>query len=270
MQLNPNDAPRLSDNKAKKLRGLKQKKIRDRDNRFCAEGLRLCKEAYDAGAAIRDVVVTPEALRQAEIATLIQHTIEKKIPLYKSSLRQFKTLSDEKSPQGILFVIEKPTSPALERINSSLVLALDNLQDPGNLGTILRSAEWFGVRDIILSAGCVDPYNPKAVRSSMGAIFRTHLYLHVDLAALLARAKNSGYKIVASAADAETSLGAVNTTNKNILLIGNEAHGLSPALSPFIDVSVRIPGHGHGDSLNAAAATSILLYHFAQHSNDAV
>ena len=269
MLLDPNDFPTLSENHAKKLRALKQKKFRDRDNLFLAEGVRLCEDALAGEAKVRDVIITNEALRHARIAALVQNIIDKKHPVHISSVRLFKTLSDEKSPQGILFVVEKPVVPPIDTISGPLIVGLDDLQDPGNLGAILRSAEWFGVKEIVLSPGCVDPYNPKVVRSSMGAIFRIVLCTFINLEEFLARFKERGYRAVGSMVNASTNLPNVSATGKDVLLIGNEANGLSPALSSLIDLSVRIPGQGQGESLNAAMSASIFLYHFAQKVNPA-
>lgn len=263
MSIDINDVPRLSENHAKKLRALKQKKYRDIEKTFLAEGLRLCEEAFSASAQINQVVITSEALQQPRIADLIQKSLGFTIPVFIASDRLFKSLSDEKSPQGILLALAKKSPPAIESMSTRLVLACDNVQDPGNLGTILRSAEWFGVRDILLSAGCVDPYNPKVVRGSMGAIFRLNIFEQVNLLHALPALKMDGYRLIGTALNAAAKLADV-PPQKDIVLIGNEANGLSPDVLKLVDVPVSIPGAGHGESLNVAAAAAICLYHFSQ------
>ena len=258
-----NDFPPLSENLAKKLRALKQKKYRDLEKTFLAEGLRLNEEAVAAGADIVHAVVTKEAVEHPRMAELIRAIQGKNSPVFIASQRLFQSLSDEKSPQGLLCAVRKTRPQSPEHISAALVLACENIQDPGNLGAIFRSAEWFGVTDILLSPGCVDPYNPKAVRASMGAIFRLTVFERTDLVQSLPMFKERGYRIVGTVLNAPKKLNEV-LPNKDVLLIGNEANGLSPNVTALIDAPVTIPGAGNGESLNAAIAASICLYHFSK------
>jgi TrmH family RNA methyltransferase len=257
------DCPPCSENLAKKLRALKQKKYRDIEKTFLVEGLRLNEEAVAAGADIVHVVVTKEALEQPRVAALIRTMQSKNSPVFIAPQRLFQSLSDEISPQGLLCAVRKTKPKSAEHISASLILACDNIQDPGNLGTIFRSAEWFGVTDILLSPGCVDPYNPKVVRGSMGAVFRLSIFEQIDLVQSLPMFKERGYRIVGTVLDAPKKLNELRP-QKDILLIGNEANGLSTHVASLIDEAITIPGAGNGESLNAAIAASICLYHLSQ------
>ncbi len=255
--------PPLSENQAKKLRALKQKKYRDVEKTFLAEGLRLCEDAVSAGADIAQAVFTQDALQHSRAAALAQKIQELKIPLALSSARQFKSLSDEQSPQGVLCAVHKTKPVSIEYMSSHLILACENIQDPGNLGAIFRSADWFGVKNILLSPGCVDAYNPKVVRGSMGAIFRLNIVEQAALPQILPAFKEKGWRIIGAVLDAPKSLKDVPPQN-DIILIGNEANGLSEDVTALIDEPISIPGSGGGESLNAAMAASICLYHFSQ------
>ncbi len=257
------DLPPLSENHAKRLRVLKQKKHRDHEQTFLVEGLRLCEEAVSAGTDIFQAVFTREALDQPRIAELLHKIVAQQIPTFLASPRLFNSLSDEPSPQGILFAMKKKAVLSVDNMSDRLVLACENVQDPGNLGTIFRTAEWFGVHTIFLSPGCVEAHNPKVVRGSMGAIFRLNIIERVDLNETLPQLKMKGYRLIGTTLDASTRLADIQP-GTDVLLIGNEANGLSAAVLPLVDERVTIPGAGGGDSLNAAIAASICLYHLSQ------
>lgn len=254
----------LSESRLKKWCALQQKKYRDLEKTFLAEGVRLCEEALAGDLAVLEVIVTESALHHTRILSLVQAAAEAGLPICLATPRQFTKLSEEKVPQGIVFVMRKKQWCTASHTFGRLVLACDQLRDPGNLGTILRTAVWFGVKEILLSTGCVDAYNPKVVRSAMGAHFRAVIFDRIDFVELLPKLKKSGYRVLGAAATAHQPLRNVPSTGKDILLVGSEAHGLSSALSASIDAFVAIPGQAGGESLNAAIATAILLYHFSQ------
>ena len=175
------DIPPLSAGNLKRIRFLHLKKYRDAENAFLAEGVRLCEEALASNVHIRQAVTTDEAMKNARVAGLLSQCRRQNIPLFLAMPKQFDSLSEEQSPQGLAFVVDKPRIQASTGAEK-LLLAVDHLQDPGNLGTILRSAEWFGVSKIVLGRGSVDVFNAKVVRASMGAIFRLSVEQGVDLA----------------------------------------------------------------------------------------
>ncbi|MBN1481179.1 RNA methyltransferase [candidate division KSB1 bacterium] len=252
----------------KKRCALQQKKYRDLEKTFLAEGLRLCEDALSGDMSVQEVIVTESALCDERVLALVQAADKTGLPIYLASQRQFNKLSEEKSPQGVVFVMQKRQRSISQHTFGHLILACDHIQDPGNLGTILRTAEWFGVKEVLLSSGCVDVYNPKVVRSAMGALFRVRIFDHTDFMHVLPQFKKTGYRLVGATADAPRDLSEIQSTIKDVLLVGNEAHGLSLALSPYIDLFVSIPGRARGESLNVASATAILLYHFSQLKSD--
>ena len=262
------DIPPLSAGNLKRIRFLHLKKYRDAENAFLAEGARLCEEALASNVHIRQAVTTDEAMKNTRVAGLLSQCRRQNIPLFLAMPKQFDSLSEEQSPQGLAFVVDKPRIQASTGAEK-LLLAVDHLQDPGNLGTILRSAEWFGVSKIVLGRGSVDVFNAKVVRASMGAIFRLSVEQGVDLAAALKERKARGWRIVGAAARAESLLPNVAPSAKDILVIGNEGDGLSSPVVDVLDDVVAIPGNRRSESLNAAVAASICLYHFAQFERDA-
>lgn len=247
----------LSHNHLKDLCRLKQKKFRSLEQKFIAEGARLCREAISAKAKIQEIIASTEALALPAIDTILHLAEELKIPTYSASPTDFKTLTDTQSPQGVVCIINKNQPPWGHW--GSLVLCLDNIKDPGNLGTILRSAEWFGVKTICTSRNSVELYNPKVVRSTMGTIFRISVHEGIELNDFVSEQKANGYRIVASVVQGGVPLKDFQKTKQDILLIGSEVIGLSRAQYP-IDLQVTIPTRGRGDSLNAAVAASIILY----------
>ena len=254
------DFANLSIGNLKRIRSLHLKKFRDAENAFLAEGVRLCEEALVSKVHIRQAVITEQAMSNARIMKIVEQCRRKDIPIFKATSEQFNLLSEEQSPQGVAFVVSKSSTKKMLR-SAKLILALDHLQDPGNLGTILRSAEWFGVSEILLSSGCVDVYNSKVVRSSMGAIFRLEIH-KVDLAQILGDLLAVGFRIIVTAAGAATALPDVTPSDHDVLVFGNEGSGIAPEIIELQNTAVAIDGGEHGESLNAAAAASIFLYHF--------
>ncbi len=253
--------PNLSERQAKHLRSLLQKKYRDREGEFIAEGVRLCEEALSSPVAIKRAIVSSDALESERIRTLVHHCLDQNVEVLNATERQLKSISDESSPQGIAFVIQKPHAPHVPRQQDKLVLMLDALQNPGNLGTLLRTAEWFGLQSVILGQGCVELFNPKVVRSAMGAAFRIPVLEHAHLETQIAACKSQGFRILGATLDGDLSLEDISPSAHDVLLIGSEAHGISASLLPHLDESISIPQRGHGESLNAAVAAAIFMYH---------
>lgn len=176
--------------------------------------------------------------------------------------RVFAAVSDTKSPQGILCVLEQyhyKIENILCRRDPHLLL-LENLQDPGNLGTIMRTAEGAGVDGIILSRDCVDMYNPKTIRSTMGSVYRMPFLYADSLDEILMSLKEKGIHTYAAHLEGKHCYDQEDYRRGCAFLIGNEGNGLSEELSRKADVWVRIPMHGKLESLNAAVAASILMY----------
>lgn len=174
----------------------------------------------------------------------------------------FGNMSDTQTPQGVLCLVKQchySLKELLEKKNP-LLLILENIQDPGNLGTMMRTAEGAGVDGVILSSGCVDMYNPKTIRSTMGSIYRVPFFLAKDLQEVLGELKKEGIRIFAAHLEGSRSYGGEDYTRGTAFLLGNEGNGLSPDLAACADTCIRIPMEGKLESLNVAVASAILLY----------
>jgi len=174
----------------------------------------------------------------------------------------FARISDTKTPQGILAVIRQMeySAEAILAAKPPHLLVLDNLQDPGNLGTIFRTAEAAGVTGILMSQDCVDIYNPKTIRSTMGAIYRMPFVVVDSLSEHLKAMKNQGIKVYAAHLAGASSYDQENFQTGVTFLIGNEGNGLRQELTDYADAWIKIPMSGQAESLNAAIATAILMF----------
>ncbi|NOY59473.1 MAG: RNA methyltransferase [Calditrichaeota bacterium] len=252
----------LSSNHLKKLRGLKQKKHRDKENLFLAEGVRLCEEALKSQAQIVEVVFCPVPAAGERMQKILQRAHVDNIPVYHAGEKEFHSLSETESPQGIVFLVHHPTwnFDSITERRKSLLLALDAIQDPGNLGTILRTAEWFGVDGVLLGKGCVDLYNSKVVRSSMGAIFHIPTFENITLDNVLPELKEKAYRTIGTRAERGSERQSGQSSDKKIILMGNEANGLTANVAAHVDDWITISGKGKSESLNVAVAAGIILY----------
>lgn len=249
----------LSKNKLQEIRGLQQKKIRDQSGLFLAEGLRLAEEALSDPDAMVSIVYSDQAVRP-RLRRFLEQAQKLGIPQSAVTQDTLDKLCTTETPQPVLAVVKKKqqTQPDWSQLQDALILALDHVQDPGNLGTLLRTADWFGVKTVFISRGSVELYNPKVVRATMGAIFHLHCYTEVDMAATLMQLRNNDYRIHAAVVENGSALKLANA--KSVLLIGNEAQGVSPELLTSTDVQFTIARLGRGESLNAAIAAGISLY----------
>jgi len=174
--------------------------------------------------------------------------------------KEMASISTLSSPSEVLAVVRIPEIE-LTSVNlaNSQVIALDDIKDPGNLGTIIRNADWFGIKSIIVSPETVDEFNPKVVQSTMGSLFRVHVY-RTELPTLLLELKDQGAAVFSAEMSGETSSILESHGGPGVLIIGSESHGVSKEVSSIADKKVSISGMGNAESLNAAVATGILLY----------
>lgn len=179
----------------------------------------------------------------------------------------FERVSDTKTPQGVLAVVKRVEYEFEDLFGTGKpphLLVLDNLQDPGNLGTVFRTAEAAGATGILLSADCVDIYNPKVIRSTMGAIFRLPFLYVDDLPGALGELKQRGIRMYAAHLDGTHTYDRENYTGGCAFLIGNEGNGLREETARCADCMVRIPMEGNVESLNAAVAAAVLMFEAAR------
>jgi len=244
--------PEATRHDIKELFELRDRSIRYERRQFVIGGKKLVAEAIASGLAIQDIFVTELfASKEADYLAGL-----KGLPLLTIPQEAGDRLAGTTTFPGILAVVSMPE--VTTKADGRLLAALDGVNDPGNLGTMIRTAEWFGVTTLILGPGTVDPYNEKVVRSAMGSLFRSRFVQTDNLAKTLIELKAEGYRLVA----AEISGGGeeVLTADPTCLLMGSESHGLSPDLSALADAVYTIPGAGTTESLNVAVSFGIILH----------
>lgn len=246
----------------KNIRKLKEKKYRDANNEYLIEGIKLIKEAVEEKAKIKLIVVCEESIEDGDIDQKLLYEIAKYDCIYVNK-KVFSILTDVQNPQGILAVIEKKNNEENINYKEDIIVVLDGIQDPGNLGTILRTIDSVGLSQVIVSKETADSYNPKVVRSTMGAIFRVNVIESEDLLQTLKNLKKHKYKIMATSLETNNSIYDVEY-NKKVIVIGNEANGVSKNVLEYADEKIKIPMLGKTESLNASVATSIILYEYVR------
>jgi len=254
----------LSKNKAKFIISLQKKKNRDEERLYVIEGDKLVGEFLAAKIGLHTIVARPEFLKSlpSDYLSYADEIIEASF----DELRQISTL---KTPHNALALVPIPENCMhIDDILHSLCAALDFVQDPGNMGTIIRAAAWFGVKNIICSENCVDVYNPKVIQSTMGAILHVNV-LYCDLKEFLARAGERNVHVYGTLLEG-SSIYEHDLDNRGIILLGNESKGISEELKPFITEKIMIPGINTGnpgiESLNVSMAASIVFSEFMRRS----
>jgi TrmH family RNA methyltransferase len=237
----------LSKNQIKWVRSLQQKKQRDAESVFVAEGRKCVEELQGAFELV--LLVTPDNATEVEIAQM-------------SNLR---------TPQGVIGVFRRRSDEAKgerrEARGEELIVALDGVQDPGNLGTIIRTCDWFGVHDIYCSKDTADCYNPKVVQATMGALARVRVH-YINIEEWLTEKRNTGVPIYGTLLEGGNMYkdGAIADKNKGVIIMGSEGNGISPAIRELITHPIRIPSYPENaetsESLNVGIATAIVLAEF--------
>ncbi len=247
----------------KEIRKLKDKKYRDLSNEYIVEGMKLIKEAIEEEAHIKQIVVCEDCLKEEGcVEQKFLYQIAKYDCIYVSS-KVFGLLTDVVNPQGMLAVIEKKSGEDEIKYTEDIIVVLDGIQDPGNLGTILRTIDSVGLTQIVLSKTSVDAYNPKVVRSTMGAIFRVKIIESENLVETLKNMKKHKFKVVATSLAGTENIYEMDY-NKKVIVIGNESKGVSKDILEVSDTKVKIPMLGKTESLNAGIATGVMLYEYVR------
>lgn len=242
----------------KNIRKLKEKKYRDLNGEYIVEGIKLVKEAIEENVDIKTIVVCDDCEKNGTLDKKLLYEIAKYDCIYVTE-KVFNFLSDVSNPQGILAVVAKNKNKAEIDYKQDLILILDDIQDPGNLGTIIRTADSVNLKQIIVSKGCGDVYNPKVVRSSMGAIFRVNIFESDNLVNTIKELKKHNIKAIATDLQTDSSI-YDETYKKCAVIIGNEANGVSKEILDIVDKKIKIPMLGKTESLNASVATAVILY----------
>jgi RNA methyltransferase, TrmH family len=255
-------------NTIKEIKALHLKKNRDAQGLYFIEGIRFISDAIDNGQQIVKVIFSDklESLNGGkELIDMITATCE---DCSLVSEKLFKEISDTQTPQGILAVLKKTEfvfDTVIEQGHSLVIL--DSLQDPGNVGTIIRTADAAGISAVILAKGCVDLFSPKVLRATMGSIFHMPIFEGIDINETIDILKKSGYKVIASHLAGQNNYFDEDLTGKSVIVVGNEANGISNETAKVADRLVKIPMPGRAESLNASVAASIMIYEIVRQKN---
>jgi len=239
----------LSKNEIKFIQSLKQKKSRIEHGLFIAEGSKIVEEIITSNFIIETLAGTPEFFNKVTNipAGIKQHIIT------EDELEKISCLS---TPQQVLAVVKTEQDNIKTLQNNNWCLALDGIQDPGNLGTIIRTADWFGIKNIVCSNDTADLYNSKVIQSTMGSFTRVNIF-YTDLTAWMSTQTMPVYGAVLNG----ENIFNLQSKDKGIILIGNEGRGIRKENMDYIKIPVTIPRLGNTESLNAAVATGIILSH---------
>jgi TrmH family RNA methyltransferase len=243
----------------KVLAKLQQKKYRQEYGCFVVEGKKGVLDAVKAGAQVQQLVVTDLFIReqqeychQSEIQEFFSRSKVLELP---EDL--FARVVESSTPQGVAAVVTQPEISLQDLLVGKRIAILEDIRDPGNLGTMIRTADWFGVDGLVLIGGA-DPYQPKVVRSSMGSLFHLPIVISENTKADLQALKSAGFSIVVTRPEVETSL--TSAQEKIAVVFGNEAEGTSALLDSLADAAFSIPKFGQAESLNVAVSFGIVMH----------
>ncbi|OFY85550.1 MAG: hypothetical protein A3F72_10290 [Bacteroidetes bacterium RIFCSPLOWO2_12_FULL_35_15] len=256
----------LSKNQIKYVNSLKQKKFREEHNLFLAEGTKIVPELLVSDINVKQVYATSDFFRNNKIAATIER--------FEIKENELERVSALMAPNEVLAVCETPHYQLeIDSLKDKLTLLLDEIKDPGNLGTIIRVADWFGIENIICSNETVDAFNPKVVQATMGSISRIKIH-YTDLSDFLMNQESTIKYQVFGALLAGESIYSKQLPSSGFIIIGNESKGISEKLLPYITDKIRIPSFSHykavtgeAESLNAAIATSVICSEFRRRKN---
>jgi TrmH family RNA methyltransferase len=251
----------LSKNQIKFIASLKQKKYREENNLFIAEGAKIVPELLASGIIVKQVYATSDFLRK--------NKIEGSIERFEIKENELERISFLMTPNEVLAVCEIPVHELkIDSFKDKLTLVLDDIKDPGNMGTIIRIADWFGISDIVCSSSSVDAFNPKVVQATMGSIARVKIHmtdLHEFISSQTLRNK---LKTFGALLEGE-NIYSKELPESGIIIIGSESHGISDSVREMVTDKISIPSFSHysqsggeAESLNAAVATAIICSEF--------
>jgi TrmH family RNA methyltransferase len=232
------------------------KKFRQKEEKFIVEGLKTVEEGLNSSYECDAVFVTPAFIDSfPEVMSKLK---KKTSNLHELNAQDFKKISDTRSPQGIAAVFSKHyPKKNISGLKEKIVVLIDNISDPGNLGTILRTCDWFGLYNVLVTDESVEYLNPKVIRASMGSIFHLNIYDEIftnDLRNL----KSNGYQVICSDIKGK-NIFSYQTNKKLIITFSNEANGPSEMVKSLADDFIMIPGKGRAESLNVSSAAAIIL-----------
>lgn len=249
-------------NLIKHIKKLKEKKYRDEYGEFIIEGAKIISEAIKEKMQISEIIICEGCDKSELIETHLKYEMAKFECIYVAQ-NIFKLISTVENSQGILAVIKKNKDANKIEFSENFIIALDDVQDPGNLGTIIRTIDSAGLKQVIISKGTADCYNPKVVRSTMGAIFRVNVIECDNLVETLNNLKQNNFKIVITSLKSKKTLYETDL-NKKVVVFGNEANGVSKEVEKIADEKMIIPMLGKSESLNVSVSTGVVIYEYVR------
>ncbi len=248
----------ISQRLKKLVKSLHQKAFRDQNGLFLAEGDKLSQELIKSDFHVELIVIKESPT--AEVLEIVDHFGDSGIPVYSAPKHQFDQLTDTKTPQTIVCIVNIKVR---ELIPDLPFIALDGISDPGNLGTIIRTADWFGYKQVILGRDCADMYNPKTVRATMGSIFRVNVIYAPELPEYIG-VNFKGYKLFAADVNSINPIDKIKVPAKYGIVFGSESHGISESVKKMADKDFKITGMGSAESLNVAVSAGICMHSFTK------
>ncbi len=248
----------ISQGQRKLIKSLYRKDKREEHDLFIAEGIKLCEELLDSEYDVIQVIVRESPSQK--IIEIADEYNEIGVPIYTAPKHKFRQLVKQTSPEGIIAVVGLKE---LEFLPNESFIALDGVSDPGNVGTIIRTADWYGIKQVFLGAGSADQFGPKVVRSSMGSVFRLKIIYKENLPEFL-KENFKDVDIFAADSNAKTPIEKLKHNSKYGIVFGNESHGLSKELDELVKSKYILEGNGSSESLNVAVSAGISLHYFAK------
>lgn len=253
----------LSKSKLKLLSSLRQKKFREKESLFVIEGEKILSECLASDWKIVEVFFSEDVSSKNE--KLLEELRNKQLPVAISSLKDFEKFSNDKTSSQIAAIVERKILDEAELLTlpKKRFLILENISDPGNFGTIIRSADWFGVNGIVSDETSVELTNPKVVKGSMGSIFHLPVLENIKLISFCEKLKANDCRIYSTSTSGK-SLKQIEFTENCAVIFGNESSGVSDQLNEIVNDVIAIPKFGKAESLNVSIAASIILYEWAK------
>ena len=254
--------------KIKYINSLKNKKFRDKYNKYILEGIKLVDEhiSSEGYCAPEFIVLSKDILLKNAGGEKLYEKVKDKEELLEVDEAIFKYLTDTETPQGILIVLDRKQSSITDLLksisNNEKIIILDMISDAGNMGTIIRTAVSFNVRNIVCTKGSVDIYSSKVVRSAMGALQKLNIFYldYNELELLKGNLSKNGYELIATDLKANRYLNEYDVSDKLVYVLGNEANGVSARMKSLCDDYIKIPMEATQESLNVGIAAAILMY----------
>jgi RNA methyltransferase, TrmH family len=252
---------RITKNEIKLIRSLSQKKNRQAEQKFVLEGWRALKEVLNSSSKVDIVGVLSRYLDDADYQGIVSQLEERGAAIRELGEKELDSLADTVHAQGVIAVVQQKSSSLAPELlkKASVIVVADSVSDPGNLGSIIRSSDWFNVDALLLGKGCVDLYNDKVIRSTVGSVFHLPIIEGVELPSALRMLKELGFSVIALSGDGKQSYDEKPMSGKLAIILGSEAHGVAGEIRALADEVVRIPKYGKAESLNVGVACGIVL-----------